>query len=142
VFHAIGLVLNKQAFQSLEDWNGMRGMPAALHAGFARMGSAALALALLGLVTGSIRRQTVVFREPAGWRATFLPAFFGAFVAMFTMQVSLTLLKSGVASVLLAMTSIFTIPVEWRVLGRRPSARGVAGAFIALLGVVLLVSGR
>ena len=42
---------------------------------------------------------------------------------MITMQLSLTLLKAGVASVLLSMTPIFTIPVAWWILKHRPSVR-------------------
>ena len=80
-------------------------------------------------------------REAEGWRATFLPALAGSFVAMITMQLALTSLKSGVAAVLLSMTPIFSIPVEWKVLGQKPSAGAAAGAVIAIAGVWLLTAG-
>jgi drug/metabolite transporter (DMT)-like permease len=140
-FHAAGVVLNKDAFRELLAHDGTDGLPAAMFAGFARMTAAAVALFGFGALTGTLARQTRVFRERAGWRATFLPAFFGTFVAMITMQLALTSLKSGIASVLLSMTPVFTIPVEWWVLKQRPTFRSIAGAAIALYGAWLLTPG-
>jgi drug/metabolite transporter (DMT)-like permease len=137
-FHAVGVVYNKGAFHVLAAEDGLQGPRAAVLGGCVRMTTAAVALFLLAALTGSLRRQTRIFREPAGRRMAFLPAFFGTFVAMVTMQLAIVSLKSGVASVLLSMTTIFTIPVAWWVLGERPTVRSVLGAVIALAGAWLL----
>jgi drug/metabolite transporter (DMT)-like permease len=141
-FHAMGVVLNKAGFRELEAWRGLTGPRAAMLAGCLRMTTAAFALLILAVAGGSFARQTRVLREPAGWRAVFVPAFLGTFVAMITMQISIGLLKSGVASVLLSMTPIFTIPVAWWLLGHRPTARSIGGALIALGGAYLLAKGK
>jgi drug/metabolite transporter (DMT)-like permease len=104
------------------------------------MAASALVLLAFALVTRSIVQQSRVLRARQGWRACFLPALFGSFIAMATMQFSLTRLKAGVASVLLAMTPIFTIPVAWRMLNHRPSLRAVGGAIIAIAGAWLLAN--
>jgi drug/metabolite transporter (DMT)-like permease len=141
-FHAIGLVFNKTAFEKLEAFDGTKGLPAAMIAGFGRMGAAAASLLIFGLVTRSLVRQTRLLRDPAGWRSTFVPVFFGTFVAMITMQLSITLMRVGIASVLLSMTPVFTSPVEWWVLKRRPSVLGLVGAVIALVGAYFLAGDR
>jgi drug/metabolite transporter (DMT)-like permease len=140
-FHACGLIVNKTAFDSLAAADGTIGFRAAMIAGFTRMTAAAIGLLVLGVMTGSLARQTRPLREAAGWRASFLAAVLGSFVAMITMQLSLTLLKTGIASVLLSMTPIFTIPIAWKMLNHRPTWRAVAGAVIALAGASLLSLG-
>jgi drug/metabolite transporter (DMT)-like permease len=137
-FHSCGLIANKDAFQELAAFDGTEGMRAAMVAGFARMTACSLALLLFGALTGSLKRQTSVLRDPEGWKASFVPAVLGSFVAMATMQFSLTILKTGISSVLLSMTPIFTIPVAWWLLQHRPSWRAIAGAMIALAGAWML----
>jgi drug/metabolite transporter (DMT)-like permease len=141
-FHSIGLVLNKQAFAALAAEHGRVGLPAAMTSGFARMGASAAGLVVFGLVTGSLARQSRPIREKDGWKMTFFATFIGTFLAMITMQLAVGVLRSGIVSVLLSMTPIFTIPVEYWLLGRRPSMRAIVGAIIALVGAYLLARGE
>jgi drug/metabolite transporter (DMT)-like permease len=140
-FHAVGVVFNKDAFRELGVADGMDRLAAATFGGFVRMTTAAAALLVLAVVGGSAAELTRLFRDPAGRRAAFLPAFFGTFVAMLTMQLALASLKSGVASVLLSMTPIFTLPIAWRVLKERPTRLSAGGAAVALVGAWLLAQG-
>jgi drug/metabolite transporter (DMT)-like permease len=139
--HSTGLIFNKDAILALHEQHGVTGMRGAMTAGFARMASAAAGLLLFGAVSGSFARQTRPLREGPAWRATFLPAVMGSFIAMITMQLALTLMKTGPASVLLSTTPIFTIPIASRLLGHKPSLRAIAGAVIALGGIALLTFG-
>lgn len=139
-FHSVGLVVNKAAFRELEVHDGLNGMHAAVLAGFFRMAASAVALLAFALVTRSLARQSAVLRAREGWRTCFPPALLGSFLAMATMQYSLTKLKAGVASVLLAMTPIFTIPVAWKMLNHPPSLKAVGGAVIAIVGAWMLAN--
>lgn len=70
----------------------------------------------------------------------FVPAvFFGTFLGIWFFQVSLDHTQAGVAQTLVTTATLFVLPIA-AVMGERISLRAIAGAVVAVLGIVLLIS--
>lgn len=71
------------------------------------------------------------------WRRLLFAVFAGTYLGVWLQQVALKLTAAGIAQTLLATSPLFVLPlVAWT--GERVSARAVAGALVALVGIGLL----
>ena len=87
-------------------------------------------------------------RQPAGrwlragqtgrlWRRLLFAVFAGTYLGVWLQQVALKLTAAGIAQTLLATSPLFVLPLAaWT--GERVSARAVAGAVVALVGIGML----
>ena len=66
-------------------------------------------------------------------------AFFGPFIGVWLSMVALSYAIAGVAATLMSLMPVIVIPVIWIVYKQKTNARGIAGAFIAVIGVAILL---
>ena len=68
-------------------------------------------------------------------------AIFGPVLGVWLGLISIDRIDTGVAATLMSLSPIFILPVAWLVEGERITLRAVVGAFVAVIGVSLLVMG-
>ncbi|MEB3290850.1 MAG: DMT family transporter [Leptolyngbya sp.] len=83
-------------------------------------------------------RQLVPNRRVLGW--LLLAAFLGTYLGIYLQQTAFKFAATGVAQALLATSPLFVLPLA-AAMGDRVSGRAIGGACLALVGVVLLVTG-
>ena len=71
----------------------------------------------------------------------FLATFLGTYLGIYLQQTAFKFAPTGIAQALLATSPLFILPLA-AAMGDRVSGRAVGGALLALVGVVLLVTGR
>jgi drug/metabolite transporter (DMT)-like permease len=126
---AIGAVIIRSSLQRVDT----------LTATAIRMGSGAAGLLVLGACTGRLRRWTGLLAR-GGMLARLLAAsVMGPFIGVYLMIVSLGRAPTGVALTLLSTTPIWLLPLGAWFQNDRPSKREIAGAFVAIGGVALLM---
>ncbi|MFH1276901.1 MAG: DMT family transporter [Candidatus Eisenbacteria bacterium] len=126
---AIGAILAKSSLQRVDT----------LPATAIRMSAASLGLVILGLVTGKLHHWTRLIIQGRLAARMALASFFGPFLGVYLMVLSLDLAPTGVALTLLATSPIWLLPLGAWFQGDRPSKREAIGAFVALAGVALLM---
>lgn len=128
---AAGLVLAKPA---LAD-----GFPT-LSATMIRMMTAMLAMWLLAALTGTaghtIRRVRADRRAAA---AILIGSFVGPFLGVWLSLVAVQSARVGIASTLMAMTPVISLPLVPLVFKERVSPRAVLGTLVAMAGVALMI---
>lgn len=83
---------------------------------------------------GAVKRTPMTRR---GWALFFVAVTLGTFLGIWLQQVALDHTKAGVAQTLQSTSPLFVLPIA-AVLGERVSLRAVAGAAVAVGGIVLL----
>jgi len=84
--------------------------------------------------------QEKQWRLPQGagiWRLVLIASFFGTFVALFLNQAALRFAPAGIAQTLLSTSPLFVLPIA-ALAGEKLTIRAIAGACVAMLGIVLL----
>jgi drug/metabolite transporter (DMT)-like permease len=119
---------------------GMAALPI-LPATLLRLAVGAGGLAAVGAVTGTLGRAAAALRDRRGLPRLALASFFGTYLAMLLMMAGIAWAPASIAAVLLATPPVFGLVVESVLEHRLPSARGVLGTAIAIVGVALLVAG-
>lgn len=75
-----------------------------------------------------------------GWLLFSVAVFFGTFLGIWLFQIALDYTKAGIAQTLVTTSTLFVLPIV-AVMGERVTLRAVAGAVVAVLGIVLLIHG-
>ncbi len=105
-----------------------------------RMTTGTLVLWLLAVLSGeagrTIRRVRADRRAAA---AIFGGAFTGPFLGVWMSLVAVQSSRVGIASTLMAMTPVLSLPLVHWVLQERISPRAVLGTLVAMAGVALLI---
>jgi drug/metabolite transporter (DMT)-like permease len=124
-----GFVLSKMAIQSGID---------PLSATVIRVTSAMAAIWILAAAERAVPETLGALRDrrAAGWMAA--GAFCGPFMGVTLSLVALRYVQSGVASSIIAVSPVFTMLIASRVHGERLTWRALAGALVAVAGVVVL----
>ncbi|MFH1679544.1 MAG: DMT family transporter [Candidatus Eisenbacteria bacterium] len=104
-----------------------------------RMAAGAAGLLLIGGATGRLRRWTGLLVRGRMVLRMFAASVFGPFIGVYLMVVSIDRAPTGVALTLLSTSPIWLLPLGAWFQNDRPSAKEIVGAFIAILGVALLV---
>ncbi|MCD4748396.1 MAG: DMT family transporter [Thermoanaerobaculales bacterium] len=118
---------------------GMATVPV-LPATFVRLGVGALGLIFIALATSGLGRTIQACSDRSSLPRLAIASLFGTYLAMLLMMTGVAWAPASVAAVLLATPPIFSLILE-SVIGRRwPSARGLAGTVIAVIGVALLAT--
>jgi drug/metabolite transporter (DMT)-like permease len=97
-------------------------------------------LLLLGLARGRLIAWVTPFRAPKQLGALAVAAFVGTFVGIWFSMASFAWTSATVATILSATDPIFVLPLAALFMGERLRPRPVLGAFVALLGVSLLLT--
>lgn len=129
VCQAGGVLLAKRAMEEVDF----------LSAVTVRLAAATLALALLAVLRGELAPTLRNLARPRMLRRLAPAAFFGTFAGLLLMQLGIARTDSAVASALHSTTPLFTLPVALLFLRQRVGALAVAGSFLAVAGVALLV---
>ena len=129
----IGLVLSKKG---IELSPGMTLNP--LSATLMRMIWGAVAIWVALLILGKWPALRAAVKNRGGIRDAAAGAAFGPFLGVTLSMVAVTYTEAGVAQTLLSLMPVMIIPVVWVLYGQRTSWRGILGAIIAIVGVVIL----
>ncbi len=97
-------------------------------------------LFLLGLFRGQLGAWLRPYRAPRMAGALFAAAFVGTFVGIWFSMASFWYTSATVATILSATDPIFVLPLAALFMGEKLRARPVLGAFVAVAGVVLLLT--
>ena len=93
---------------------------------------------LLVLVSGRLPRVIAARHDLAALKRTFAGAVTGPFVGVWLSMVAVTYAIAGVAATLMSLMPVMVIPVLWLLYHQKTSARGIAGAAVAVVGVAIL----
>jgi len=104
-----------------------------------RMAAGAAGLLLIGGMTGRLRRWTGLLVRGRMMARMLAASVMGPFIGVYLMVVSIDRAPTGIALTLLSTTPIWLLPLGAWFQDDRPSAKEIAGAFIAILGVGLLM---
>jgi len=118
---------------------GMNSLPI-VPATFIRLGVGAAGLVVIALLTSTLGRTVMAFRDRGTLPRLVTASFFGTFLAMLLMMAGVAWAPASIAAVLLATPPVFSLIVESIVARRWPSVRGLIGTVIAVAGVALLVT--
>jgi drug/metabolite transporter (DMT)-like permease len=124
-----GFVLSKLALRTGLD---------ALSATVIRICAAAVAVWILAVLWREIPRTLSALRDRRGTMFMLGGSFFGPFLGVTLSLVALQLIQAGVAASIIAFNPILTILLSARFHGERLTWRTMAGAIIAVSGVVVL----
>lgn len=108
-----------------------------------RLGAGTLGLILVGAAVGSLRRWRTELSAGRTVAMIVGAAFFGAFLGIFTNQLSLQwAAHTGVATTLNSLMPIYLLPLSAWFLGERFDRRGVLATVIAVGGIALMMTAR
>ena len=65
-------------------------------------------------------------------------AFIGPFLGVWLSMVAITFTKAGIAMTLMSLMPVFVIPTVFLIYREKTSIRGMAGAFVAVIGVAII----
>jgi drug/metabolite transporter (DMT)-like permease len=126
---AVGYVISKIAISEGLD---------ALSATVIRVAAACVAVWLVALGGGEVRRSMAALRDRGAAGFMLGGAVFGPFLGVTLSLVALQYIEAGVASSITAFYPVLTIALSSRFHGERITWRFVAGALVAVCGVVVL----
>jgi drug/metabolite transporter (DMT)-like permease len=131
ICQSVGMVLSKPGLAS--------GFPA-LSATMIRMFTALVAMWLIAAVTGTAG-QTIrrVRADRRAALAILVGAFVGPFLGVWLSLIAVQSARVGIASTLMAMTPVISLPLVPLVFKERVSSRAVLGTLIAMSGVALMI---
>ena len=136
----VGAVISRKAFELAENGgfllNGFSAAAQRVCGGFVTVFLVFVAFSALG--KNHLRPRAWEQKRPAcGWLLA--TALCGPVLGVSCFQWSLIQLPAGIANAVVAMTPIAMIPLAMVVDGERPRTLSVAGAFVAVAGVILLI---
>ncbi len=137
----IGAVISRKAFElALNggfDLNGFSAATQRVGGGFLTVLALVLVYAAMGKSHGPPVSSVAGSRGAWGWLVA--TTFCGPILGVSCFQWSLSELPAGIATAVVSMTPIAMIPMVMAVDGERPRALSIAGAFVAVAGVIWLV---
>jgi drug/metabolite transporter (DMT)-like permease len=129
VGQAGGYVLSKLALRTGLD---------PLSATVIRIGAAAIGVWLLAAAQRDVRRSLAALRDRAATGFMVGGAFFGPFLGVTLSLTALKYIEAGVAASITAIYPVLTLVLSARFHGERLTLRTLAGALVAVAGVVVL----
>jgi drug/metabolite transporter (DMT)-like permease len=111
-----------------------------LHASFVRLGTAAVGLAALGLLDGTLNRAGDLARTPPTLGRVVPAAFLGSYVGIFLMMFGVGSAPAAVAAVLLSTTPVFSLFLDVARYREEGSRHGAKGEPLAAAGVGVLTA--
>lgn len=143
---AIGILLGLggaigQATGLLTSKIGLANDLPALSGNLIRMIVAVSVMWLITIITGKAKYTIGKLSDIKAVRAIIGGAIFGPFVGVWMSLVAVKLTRVGIASTLMALTPIFTIPLVRIVFKEKVSIHAVLGTIIAIAGVAVLFLG-
>jgi drug/metabolite transporter (DMT)-like permease len=118
---------------------GMTTLPT-LHSSFVRLAAAAVGLAAVGLLDGTVRRGAAMARAPEALGRVVPAAILGSYAGIFLMMFGVGNAPASVAAVLLSMTPVLSLFIDVARGRERLTTRSVAGTVLAIAGVGVLTS--
>jgi drug/metabolite transporter (DMT)-like permease len=103
-----------------------------------RLAAGAAGLVLVVAVRQRLHESARVFSTARVASLLLLATLIGTYLGIWLQVAGLTGAKAGVAATLSSTAPIFVLPLAVVFLGERPSARAVAGALVAVLGIAIL----
>ncbi len=126
-----GLILAKFAFAE--------GYVNGFVASFARLSSAGVIILIGGLLLRRYRNPIATYRkEIPALKATIVATVLAPVLGVTLSLVAIEFTKVGIASTLMALVPIIMLPISGIYYKEKLSARAVSGAFIAVIGVIIL----
>jgi len=104
-----------------------------------RLGAATLVLALVAGFRHELGATLRRLAQPGMLRRLAPAAFFGTFAGLLLMQLGIARTDSAIASALHSTTPLFTLPITVFALRLRVGPLAIAGSFVAVAGVALLL---
>ncbi len=130
---AVGQVLNLVTAKY-----GLVGNYSTVSATTIRIFVALVMLWLLTVVQGKAKHTISQWRNRQAMPAIVAGSFFGPFLGIWLSLIAIQNARLGIASTLMALPPIILIPVEYFILKKPISVRGVVGTVAAIVGVALL----
>ncbi len=100
---------------------------------------AVIILWTLAAFQGQVRHTFRMWRNRQAFRAMLAGSISGPFLGIWFSLIAIQSSRLGIAATLMALPPILLIPIEYILYKRKVSRRGVAGTFIAIAGVVLII---
>lgn len=143
---AIGILLAfggaaGQATGLLTSKLGLAGGFPALSGNLIRMLVAAVVMWLLTILMGRAKPTITKLKDGKAFRAITGGAFFGPFVGVWMSLVAIKFARIGIASTLMALAPILTIPLVRWIFKEKVSIHAVLGTLLAIGGVAVLFMG-
>lgn len=110
----------------------------ALSATLIRMTAAAILLWGLAVVTRYAAPTIMALKDKTAALFVFAGSIVGPFIGVWLSIVAVKYTEAGIAATLLSTVPVLLIPIEFVVLKRRPSLRGIVGTVLAVVGIALI----
>jgi drug/metabolite transporter (DMT)-like permease len=127
-----------QALGLLFSRLGLAGGYSAISATQVRVGSAALALALISLCQGKLKVHLARMKDKTALLQITAGSLTGPVLGVVLSLVAIAHTQIGVASTLMSLTPVLLLPMSYFLFKEKITPRAIVGTLIALLGVVLL----
>ncbi len=134
VGQGIGLVFAKKGM-----WLDPSIMMNPLSVAFVRMIMGALFIWMCVVVMRRLPEVRKALKSKKGMGHTAAGAFIGPFIGVTLSMVAVAYTQAGIAQTLMSLMPVFIIPAIWMLYKQKTSWRGVLGAIVAVIGVVILL---
>ncbi len=131
---ALGQVLNLVTARF-----GLVGGYSPISATIIRIFIAVIILWTLAALQGQVRHTFRMWRNRQAFRAMIAGSFSGPFLGIWFSLIAIQSSRLGIAATLMALPPILLIPIEYIIYKRKVSRRSVAGTFVAIAGVALII---
>ena len=130
----IGLVFAKKGM-----WLDPSIMMNPLSVAFVRMIMGALFIWTCVVAMRRLPEVRKALKSKKGMEHTAVGAFIGPFIGVTLSMVAVAYTQAGIAQTLMSLMPVFIIPAIWVLYKQKTSWRGVLGAIVAVIGVVILL---
>ncbi len=130
----IGLVFAKKGM-----WLDPSIMMNPLSVAFVRMIMGALFIWTYVIVMRRLPEVRKALKSKKGMGHTAAGAFIGPFIGVTLSMIAVAYTQAGIAQTLMSLMPVFIIPAIWVLYKQKTSWRGVLGAIVAVIGVVILL---
>ncbi len=109
-----------------------------LSATLMRMVAGMIFVLIVVLAMGKFPELRKAMKDRKGMKFTALGGFVGPYIGVTLATIAILMVATGVAQTLISLMPLFIIPIIWFMHKQKTSARGIAGAVIAVIGVAML----
>ncbi|MBE2223000.1 MAG: DMT family transporter [Anaerolineae bacterium] len=117
---------------------GLAGGYPTISATMIRLFVAVIVLWAFAALRGQVRYTFRQWRNKEAFPAMLAGSFTGPFLGIWLSLVAVSMTRLGIASTLMALPPVILIPVEYFILKRPVSNRGIIGTLVAFVGVMML----
>jgi drug/metabolite transporter (DMT)-like permease len=136
VGQGVGLVISKYGMKTVATDPEVPLDP--LSATLIRMIVGAVFIWICITVAGKLPKTIKSLRDKQALKLTSAGAFIGPFLGVWLSMVAITFTEAGIAMTLMSLMPIFVIPTVFLLYREKTSMQGMAGAFIAVIGVAII----